>query len=158
MASFPLRSFLELGAYETAAGSARGHVRNVLAEWELGAFEEKAILIVSELVTNSAVATGKVRWAVKRPPVRLWLLAGPDGILVAVWDAVTSLPELREAGRLAGGAPGAEAPKASELKENGRGLLLVKHFSARWDYYRPPAPHSGKVIRSLITTPVIVLP
>jgi anti-sigma regulatory factor (Ser/Thr protein kinase) len=158
MASFPLRSFLELGAYETAAGSARGHVRNVLAEWGLGAFEEKVILVVSELVTNSAVATGKVRWAAERPPVRLWLLAGPDGILVAVWDALTSLPEPREAGRLAGGTRGDGAREAGELRENGRGLLLVKHFSARWDYYLPPAPHSGKVTRSLITTPVIVLP
>jgi hypothetical protein len=35
LASFPLRSFLELGAYKNAAGSARGHARNVLAEWRL---------------------------------------------------------------------------------------------------------------------------
>ena len=49
-------------------------------------------LVVTELVTNSLLATGKVRWAAERPPVRLWLLAGCDGILVAVWDAVTSMP------------------------------------------------------------------
>ena len=60
-----LRTFLELGAYDKAPGSARGHARNVLAEWRLAAFEEKVTLIVSELVTNSMAATRKVastRW------------------------------------------------------------------------------------------------
>ena len=36
LAAFPHRSFLELGAYRPAAGSARGHARNVLGEWRLG--------------------------------------------------------------------------------------------------------------------------
>src|SRR5208337_4049696 len=94
LASFPLRSFLELGAYDTAPGSARGHVRNVLAEWRLGAFEENVTLIVSEVVTNSVAATGRTRWEAELPPVRLWLLAGPDGVLVAVWDAVPDMPVL----------------------------------------------------------------
>jgi len=146
MASFPLRSFLELGAYDTAPASARGHARNVLAEWGLGAFEEKVILVVSEIVTNSVVATGKVPWEAERPhtpPVRLWLLAGPDGVLVAVWDAVTDLPKAREVG---------------ELDESGRGLQIVDQFSARWDCYLPPAPHAGKVTRALINSPVIPLP
>ncbi len=143
MASFPLRSFLELGAYNTAPASARGHARNVLAEWRLTVFEEKVTLIVSEIVTNSVAATGQARWEDGLPPVRLWLLAGPDGVLVAVWDAVTDVPELREAG---------------ELDESGRGLWIVKHLSARCDYYLPPAPHAGKVTRALISSPVISLP
>jgi len=143
MASFPRRSFLELGAYDTAPGSARGHVRNMLAEWGLGAFEEKVSLVVSEIATNSVVATGKARWEAGRPPVRLWLLAGVDGILVAVWDAVPDVPEPREAG---------------DLDESGRGLWIVKQLSARWDCYLPPAPHVGKVTRALITSPVITLP
>jgi hypothetical protein len=140
MASFPRRSFLELGAYEPAPGSARGHARNLLAEWGLGAFEEKVCLVVTELVTNSPLATGTVRWAAERPPVRLWLLAGRDGILVAVWDAVTSMPQPRAAG---------------EQDESGRGLQLVAHCSAWWDCYRPPAPYVGKVTRALINNPVI---
>jgi anti-sigma regulatory factor (Ser/Thr protein kinase) len=143
MASFPRRSFLELGAYETAPGSARGHARNLLAEWGLGVFEEKVSLVVTEIVTNSMVATGKIRWEAERPPVRLWLLAGPDGILVAVWDAVASMPQPREAG---------------ELDESGRGLQIVQHYSARWDCYLPPAPHAGKVTRALISNPVIEVP
>jgi hypothetical protein len=50
--------------------------------------------------------------------VRLRLLAGPDGVLVAVWDAVTTPPRQRVAG---------------ELEENGRGLGIVDAYCARWD-------------------------
>src|SRR5205085_10376695 len=80
MASFPLRTFMEYGAYRTAPGSARGLTRNALQEWQLGAFEEKASLVVTELTTNSVIATEKVAWEAGRPPVRLWLLAGPEGV------------------------------------------------------------------------------
>jgi anti-sigma regulatory factor (Ser/Thr protein kinase) len=138
LASFPLRSFLELGAYDTAPGSARGHVRNVLAEWQLGAFEEKVTLIVSEVVTNSVVATRQARWEGKLPPVRLWLLAGPDGVMVAIWDAVPDTPVLRESG---------------DLDESGRGLQIVQMLSARCDWYLPSEPHVGKVTRALINGP-----
>src|SRR5258708_7308088 len=86
MASFPLRSFLELGAYDTAPGSARGHARNVLAEWRLGVFEEKVTLVVSELVTNSAAATGRSRWEAGLPPVRLCLLAAPHAAFISFSD------------------------------------------------------------------------
>ena len=44
---------------------------------------------------------------------------------------------------------------AGELDESGRGLQLVAHFSARWDCYRPPAPHADKVTRAPITGPII---
>jgi hypothetical protein len=142
LASFPLRSFLELGAYDTAPGSARGHVRNVLAEWRLGTFDEKVTLIASEIVTNSVVATRRSRWEAELPPVRLWLLAGPHGVLVAVWDAVTTMPQQRDPG---------------ELDENGRGLSIVAKLSARCDWYLPPAPHTGKVTRALITSPDTML-
>ena len=138
LASFPLRSFLELGAYDTAPGSARGHTRNVLNEWRLEAFEEEVTLIVSEVVTNSVTATRRARWTAELPPIRLWLLAGPDGVLVAVWDAMPGRPQPREAG---------------DLDESGRGLRIVEMLSARFDWYLPPAPHAGKVTRALITSP-----
>jgi hypothetical protein len=53
LADAPFRDFLELGAYDSAPGAARGHARNVLAEWGLGQLREAAELIISELVTNS---------------------------------------------------------------------------------------------------------
>src|SRR6266404_2972705 len=144
LAGFPLRTFLELGAYRSAAGSARGHVRNVLAEWGLGVFTDAVTLVVSELVANSVNATSEARWEAGLPPVRLWLLggAGSSGageILVLVWDAVREVPELGMAGR---------------EDESGRGLGIVHALSGRqWDAWLAPAPHGGKVTRAVIDRP-----
>ena len=141
---FPLRSFLELGAYENAPGSARGHARNVLAEWGLGQFTDAVILVVSEMITNSVAATERVTWEAGLPPVRLWMLGGPGAsgtgeVLLVVWDAVAVVPEMGAAG-----AAGA----------SGRGLGIVHWLSGRqWDCYLPPAPHGGKVTRVLIDRP-----
>lgn len=144
LAGFPLRSFLELGAYQNAAGSARGHARNVLAEWRLDDLREAVTLVVSELITNSVHATGAARWAAGLPPVRLWLLAGAGSagageVLVLVWDAVREIPTLGVAGA---------------LDESGRGLGIVHTLSGgQWDTWLPPAPYGGKVTRALIDHP-----
>jgi hypothetical protein len=138
-----MRSFLELGAYQTAPGSARGHARNVLAEWRLGHLADAVLQVTSELVTNAQTATANKAWD-RLPPVRLWLLAGPGAsrtgeVLVLVWDAVAEEPAPRQAG---------------ELDENGRGLAIVDCLSGRqWDFYLPPAPWGGKVTRALIDHP-----
>ena len=134
-----MQAACRLAPHPTSLRAARDFASEVLGE-EPSPFMALVGLLVTELVTNSLLATGKVRWAAERPPVRLWLLAGRDGILVAVWDAVTSMPQPRAAG---------------ELDESGRGLQLVQHYSARWDCYQPPAPHAGKVTRALITSPII---
>jgi hypothetical protein len=144
MSGFPWRSFLELGAYENAAGSARGHARNVLAEWGLDQFADAVVLVVSEMITNACNATAAVAWQAGRPPVRLWVLGGPGAsgtgeVLVAVWDAVAVVPEMGEAG--------AE-------DESGRGLGIVHWLSGRqWDCYLPAAPPAGKVTRALLDCP-----
>ena len=132
LTAFPLRTFLELGAYDTAPGSARGHARNVLAEWRLGALEEAVLAVISELVTNSVAAVAALA---APPPVRLWLLGGTAGVIIVVWDAAPEAPRPRA---------------AADWDENGRGLGLVSYFSAQWDYYRPAAPVGGKVTRALI--------
>jgi hypothetical protein len=144
LARFPLRSFLELGAYRNAAGRARGHARNVLTEWGLGQFTDAVVLLVSEMITNSVAATEKVAWEAGLPPVRLWMLGGPGGggtgeVLLVVWDAVAVVPQV--------GTAGAE-------DESGRGLGIVHWLSGRqWDCYLPPAPHGGKVTRALLDHP-----
>jgi hypothetical protein len=56
------RDFLELGALDTAPGSARGHIVSVLAEWAMPDFTEAVPLVVSELITNSLRATRQLRW------------------------------------------------------------------------------------------------
>ena len=134
----PLRDFLELGAFPTAPGCARGHVANVLREWLLGALCEPAVMVASELVTNSVLATSGVRWTAGLPPVRLWMLGEPSLVVVLVWDAVTSAPVRRE---------------ADEDDESGRGLAIVDALSARWGHYQPPAPFGGKVTWALIDSP-----
>jgi hypothetical protein len=144
LSGFPLRSFLELGAYRNAAGSARGHARNVLAEWGLGQFTDAVTLLVSEMITNSVAATEKLTWDAGLPPVRLWMLGGPGAggageVLLAVWDAVAVVPEMSA---------------ADTADESGRGLGIVHWLSGRqWDCYLPPAPHGGKVTRALIDHP-----
>ena len=143
LSGYPLRSFLELGAYKSAAGSARGHVRNVLREWGLGDFTDAVTYVMSEMLNNSIVATEKITWEAGRPPVRLWLLGGPGSsgvgeVMVLIWDAVRELPERRE---------------ADELDESGRGLQIVDSLSGWWDCYPAGEPEGGKVTRAYVSKP-----
>jgi hypothetical protein len=138
MAGAPFRDSLELGAYDTAPGTARGHARNVLAEWSLGHLRDVAELVISELVTNSVRVVEGVGWPLGRPPVRLWLRGDPHRVCVLAWDAVAVLPVPRAAG-------------ADE--ESGRGLAIVDALSARWGCYEASEPLGGKVTWSLIGAP-----
>jgi hypothetical protein len=115
-----------------------------MAEWRLGELADAVSQVISELVTNSATATGKLSWEAGLPPVRLWLLGGSGTgaageAMVLVWDAVAE-PPVR-------GEPGAES-------ESGRGLGIVDWFSGgQWGAYRPPAPFGGKVTWALVSGP-----
>jgi hypothetical protein len=133
--SWAWRSHLELGAYRSAAGSARGHVACVLHEWGLRELAEATEAVVSELVANSVLATEAVRWPV-RPPVRLWLLSDGAGVLVHVWDAIAAAPQ----------------PRAAGLDdESGRGLAIVAALSTQWGHHWPPRGVGGKVTWAMIT-------
>ena len=136
--AWPRRSHLELGAYPTAPGSARGHAGNVLREWRLGQFAEAAEMVVSELVTNSVLATRAARWPTRQPPVRLWLVSDGASVLVRVWDAVARPPERREAGL---------------EDESGRGLAIVAALCADWGHHYPPPETGGKITWAHITSP-----
>jgi hypothetical protein len=136
LARLPRRSRLELGAYETAPRTARGHITRVLEEWSLPEFSDVTALIASELITNSVLQTTRYAWALL-PPVRLWLRGGPPGIAVLVWDAVIAAPVPRTAG---------------EGDESGRGLAIVADLSAACGYYHAAEP-AGKVAWAAITTP-----
>jgi Histidine kinase-like ATPase domain len=126
---WPLRSYLELAALDSAPGCARRHVAAVLREWGLTGLRDDATLIVSELVTNALQA---VRAARCPEPVRMWTL-GQAGARAAflVWDAAGPAP-----------SPGGPAVGA----EHGRGLILVEALSAQWGHYRPAGPPRGKVV------------
>jgi anti-sigma regulatory factor (Ser/Thr protein kinase) len=128
---WPLCTFLELGPLPSAVPCARLHVRQRLWEWNLARLSECAELLVSELVTNAVAASQALTLA---PPVRLWLLAAPARVLVAVWDAVTQPPVPQE---------------AAQDAEGGRGLLLVDAMSKQWDWYFPQEGTGGKVVWAL---------
>jgi hypothetical protein len=137
MAAAPFRDSLELGAYDIAPGTARGHAGNLLAEWGLGHLWDVAELIISELVTNSFRAVDKVAWPLGRPPVRLWLRGDRLRVCVLAWDAVAVPPAPRTAGT---------------EEESGRGLMIVDALCAAWGCYPASGPLGGKVTWALIGT------
>lgn len=133
------RSFLEIGSYEQAAGCARGHVRNLLAEWNFQRHSELAQLIISELITNSVVAVRALRW-VELPPVRMWVLGDASRVSLLVWDAL----------------PGAPQPKAAgPEEESGRGLFLVRELSAAWGSFLPPEAYYPAYAGGKVTWAVV---
>jgi anti-sigma regulatory factor (Ser/Thr protein kinase) len=133
--TWPRQDSMELGAYVTAPGSARGHVRNVLREWGLGHHEEVAQLVISELVTNSVQAVLARLWP-EVPPIRLWLLGDASRVMLLVWDALPGMPTPPS------------VPAGSE-EENGRGLFLAGHLSDLGGYL-PPEYYGGKVMWALL--------
>jgi anti-sigma regulatory factor (Ser/Thr protein kinase) len=123
----PLQDFLELAALPGAVPCARLHARQVLWEWGYGDLNDRAELLVSELVTNAVAASAELARAAA---VGLWLLSDRARILILVRDASPGAP--------VGQDPGLDA-------ENGRGLLLVDAVSSRWGWY-PDAAGTGKIV------------
>jgi sigma-B regulation protein RsbU (phosphoserine phosphatase) len=102
-----------LPADHNSPGLARVAVRAALQESGLGALLDEALLLTTELVTNSVVHAGT--------EVELEIIAGGDSVTVSVLDF--------KAGQLVGASPGADA---AELAERGRGLHLVDAMAAAW--------------------------
>lgn len=139
-ATWPLQSYLELGALPSAVPSARLHARLVVGEWGLPELIEVVELIVSELTTNAIQASQGLmgsryngRWSPGTPPVRLWLSSDKEFALVQVWDGNRIMPDIQE--------PELDA-------EHGRGLMLVEALSAEWGAY-VPTRSGGKVVWAL---------
>ena len=105
---------------------ARRFVRQVLARWDRGAYEEAGSLVVSELVTNAVLHA--------RTDVVVELVDTADGVLLAVVDDARSLPVVRRHGRDAG---------------TGRGLWLLEQYSLAHgvDVTRPG---DGKAVWALL--------
>jgi anti-sigma regulatory factor (Ser/Thr protein kinase) len=85
---------------------ARRFLRQVLARWDRGAYEEAGTLLVSELVTNAVLHA--------RSDVEVVLVDGRDGVLLTVSDQARALPVVRRHSRAAG---------------TGRGLWLLQQYS-----------------------------
>jgi hypothetical protein len=141
MTHWLLRSYLELGALPGATPCARLHAKQRLWEWGMKELSEDVELVISELVTNaqqvSAGLSGS-RFGGRRklgvPPIRLWLYADKQRVLIKVWDGDDRLPEEQDIDLMA---------------ESGRGLLIVATLCAEWGVYRPEGA-TGKVVWGVI--------
>lgn len=135
---WPLTSALpEMGAYTHAPASVRWHVRETLRAWGLPGLIDSAVLVASELVSNSVAALADPGTVDAGHPSGLPRLAGgtvpaiavrlrSDGglLLIEVWDGAGGKPERREAG---------------PDDESGRGLAIVEALSEAYGC----DPHSG---------------
>jgi anti-sigma regulatory factor (Ser/Thr protein kinase) len=130
----PPGAFLDLDAVVTAPGRARAWIRQILGEWGISELADTAELVVSELVTNSVRACA----GLDRPAIRLIVTAHQVGLAVLVRDGHPGLPQSAPPG------PG---------DEGGRGLLIVRHLSARWGWYRLEGARPAKVTWSVIARP-----
>ncbi|MFD3925753.1 SpoIIE family protein phosphatase [Streptomyces sp. NPDC058614] len=109
----------ELAEDPRAAGEARKHVREQLAEWDLDELTMSTELIVSELVGNV------VRHA--KGPIQLRLLRSAE-LVCEVSDGSLTTPHIR---------------RATDTDEGGRGLQLVAALCQRWGTRYTP---TGKCI------------
>lgn len=127
------RTYLELGALDTAPACARLHTKQLLWEWGLSQLIDSSVAVVSELVTNALETIVRHQLGT---PIDLRLSSNGHQALVEVWDADPTPPQ----------APALDAkclPLADA--ENGRGLFLVASLSERWGYYKLEGK-GGKVV------------
>ena len=100
-----------LPAADQAAGLARQATREVLGAWRLGHLEETAVLLVSELVTNS------VRHARNAGTLALRLETAGNGLRIEVHDADSRWPQ---------------PSTPTGLDESGFGFVLVEALTDKW--------------------------
>ena len=134
LADGPLRAVLDLSAVSAAPGRARAWTRQVLWEWPLTGLADNAELVVSELVTNSVLASRWQAWAA----IRLTLICDRQQLVVLVRDSDPRTPARRHA----------DADDVS-----GRGLLLVESLSDRFGWYLAADGAPGKVVWAVLSVP-----
>jgi len=100
----------------TAAAEARGQVRAAIGAWGVPVAEDVAVLLTSELVTNTVnQATGET--------VTLGIRCARNQLRVDVHDMSPSPPV---------------PTNASAASEAGRGLVLVARLSTEWGFHHTP--------------------
>jgi anti-sigma regulatory factor (Ser/Thr protein kinase) len=139
--AWPLSSALPpMGALTSVPGTARAHVRAVLAGWGLADLIEVCELVVSELATNAVKAStgpaGRLLYVNGRMPVvRVRLQSDGSRVLVEVHDQALGVPVLRDA----------DADAVS-----GRGLPMVHALTrGQWGWHRVQGG-TGKVAWALL--------
>ena len=135
-APWSLQTRLELAAWPTAPGAARGHVRAVACEWGLADLADTAELLASELVTNAVQASQRLPRTAELaavPVIRLRVTSDGACLVIHVWDGSDQMPVLED---------------AAADEENGRGLMLVATLGKDWGCYR--TAEGGKAVWVLL--------
>ncbi len=101
--------------------TARAFVSRTLGAHQVGADNDAATLLTSEIVTNAIQHT---KSGVERGTVTIVVIGVPRGVLVEIID---------------GGSAGAPVVKGDLYAAEGHGLFLVQHLAAQWGYLRDPA-------------------
>lgn len=115
---------VNLAALPNAPMLARRFLTKLMEYWAIeGETADNALLLVSELTTNAAMATGRVDGPAEPDPdetVRAIIVRASvedEGLRVEVWDNSPAVPVVAN---------------VDELAERGRGLLLVDRLADEW--------------------------
>ena len=101
--------------------TARAFVSRTLSSYQIGADNDAATLLTSEIVTNAIQHT---KSGVDGGTVTIVVIGVPRGVLVEIIDD---------------GSAGTPVVKGDLYAAEGHGLFLVQHLAAQWGYLRDPA-------------------
>ncbi len=101
--------------------TARAFVSRTLSSHQVGADNDTATLLTSEIVTNAIQHT---KSGVDGGTVTIVVIGVPHGVLVEIIDD---------------GSAGMPVVKGDLYAAEGHGLFLVQHLAAQWGYLRDPA-------------------
>ena len=101
--------------------TARAFVARTLSSHQVGADNDAATLLTSEIVTNAIQHT---KSGVDGGTVTIVVIGVPHGVLVEIIDD---------------GSAGTPVVKGDLYAAEGHGLFLVQHLAAQWGYLRDPA-------------------
>ena len=105
---------IRMTAVPAAPAEARGHVRAAVCAWRIPVNVDTAVLLTSELVTNTIpAAPGQA--------ITLTVACNRSRLRIEVHDSAPAMPE-----------PAAAPADA----DGGRGLILVAALAAEWGFYR----------------------
>jgi sigma-B regulation protein RsbU (phosphoserine phosphatase) len=115
---------VRLPAHQSSPGAARAAVRAVIVQAGLEDVADEALLLTTELSTNSVVHA--------RTDLEVEIVADPTGLTVTVMDQRVGPLTSGEWVNGRRGAGSSAALSVHELGERGRGLLLVDQLSSCW--------------------------
>ena len=101
--------------------TARAFVSRTLSSYQVGADNDAATLLTSEIVTNAIRHT---RSGADDGTVTIVVIGVPRGVLVEIIDD---------------GSAGTPVAKGDLYAAEGHGLFLVQHLAPQWGYLRDPA-------------------